>query len=424
MGAEVHAQASGVNTEPTPKTLASTKFKKYSLSDVSHETRDAFLQVEVEVSKQRVELFEKQIVDLLFRVEARARGISEDELKRVEIVDRVPIPRDKEIKAYYDAHRSELDNKPLDEVKPRIARYLRWTAEAAQSEKYTGVLKAKYAVKTSGDVNSPGLGPDHVLASVGDEKITMQEFNLSSMGAIWATRAGAFEMVIYELEKAMVADLLSIEGKRPPVVEPNNSEPVSTEAEDTLKDKLFAKYNAHVYLKRPEYIQNINVAGAPERGDPKAPVTVVMFSDFQCPHCRDAHPIVSGVIAGFGRQARFIVKNYPLTSVHPNAFRAAQAAAAAQEQGKFFEYIEILYKNQDALSDEQLIKYASDLRLDRKRFDESLSNDILAARIKSDIAEGDKLGLIGTPSIFVNGSEVYMPTGRNVREAIRAALKK
>jgi protein-disulfide isomerase len=412
----------------TTEIVASTKYRTYSLADVSADTREAFLQVDAEVEKQRTTLLEKQIGDLLLRAEARARGITIDELRRMEILNHVSGPAEDDIKTYYDAHRTELDNKPFDEVKPNITRYLHWQAEARQRRKFIGELKIKYTVKNLKDVNSPGLAPDDVLASVGDDKIAVREFEDASSAPIWGTRADAYETVIEELEKVIFADLLSIESKKRHLASGDellkNSAGGSEEAADRLKDKLFAKYHAKIYLKRPQYFRDIDVAGAPSRGSSKAAVTVVMFSDFQCSHCAEAHPMVSKVVAEFGNKVRFVVKNYPLVSIHPNAFRAAEAAAAAQAQGKFFEYIDVLYRNQDALGDEPLKKFASNLGLDRKRFDESLSSEEFAPRIKKDIAEAERIGLFGTPTVFVNGSEIYALSGRNLRAAIREAIKK
>src|SRR5581483_6449310 len=85
------------------------------------------------------------------------------------------------------------------------------------------------------------------------------------------------------------------------------------------------------------------------RGDVNSPVTVVEFTDFQCSACGGMYPIVEEVLKSYGPRVHFVMRNYPLTTVHPNAFNAAQAAEAAKAQGKFWEYIDLIFKNQSAL---------------------------------------------------------------------------
>lgn len=426
-GQQVGTDPGKANSPAAAQIIGTTKYKKYSLLSVSPQTREAFLNIDTEVRKQREELLEAQIENLLFSVESRKRGLTIEELKQVEVSSHVPDPTDEEIKVYYESNRKDLDNKPLEEVRSYIRRYLRRQAAAVQWRKFIAELFGKYTVKRLKDINATNLSANDVLVTIADDRITVLDYENENRAEIWGTRADAYEAVIQEVEKAMFTDLQDIEAKhRGSAAGEGQLEGTPgnlSEAEDKLKDKLFNKYHAKILLTRPEFVQDINVAEAPFKGSPKAAVTVVMFSDLQCPHCAVAHPMVAAVTAAFGNKVRFIFKNYPLTAVHPNAFRAAEAAAAAQAQGKFFEYIERLYKNQDALNDEQLKRYASDIGLDRKRFDESMSTGQFAPRIKADITEGEKLGLFGTPTVFVNGYEIYFLTRRNLRQAINTALR-
>ena len=149
-----------------------------------------------------------------------------------------------------------------------------------------------------------------------------------------------------------------------------------------------------------------------------------MFSDFQCSACSAAHPIVKRVLAGFGDQVHFVVRNFPLEAIHENAFRAALAAAAANAQGKFFEYTEVLYKNQAALDDASLKKYATDLGLNAAQFAIDFSSEKTAAAVRKDIAEGKSYGITGTPSIFINGAYVRRISAEHLKQMIDAALKK
>jgi protein-disulfide isomerase len=153
-------------------------------------------------------------------------------------------------------------------------------------------------------------------------------------------------------------------------------------------------------------------------------VTVVMFSDFQCSACSATHPVLQKVLAEYGDKIRFVVRNFPLTTIHENAYQAALAANAANAQGKFFEYTEILYRNQDALDIESLKKYAGESGLNLSQFELDLQSERAAETLRKDMADGRSYGITGTPTIFVNGVKVRVITTDGFREAINKALKK
>ncbi len=121
---------------------------------------------------------------------------------------------------------------------------------------------------------------------------------------------------------------------------------------------------------------------------------------------------------------RFVVRDFPLESVHENAWRAALAAGAANAQGKFFEYTEILYTHQDALDDASLKKYAAELGLNAKQFELDFNSEKTAAEVRKDIADGEAYGINGTPTIFVNGIRVRNMSINGFRDAIDKALGK
>ena len=176
------------------------------------------------------------------------------------------------------------------------------------------------------------------------------------------------------------------------------------ELETALQKRLFAKYSAKIFLKEPIPLsQSISVDDDPATGPSSAPVTIVMFSDFQCPACSAAHPILKSVIAEYPGKIRFVVRDYPLLSLHENAFRAALAANAAKAQGKFFEYIELLYTHQGELDDASLKKYAAGLSLNPKQFELDLTDEKTAAEVRKDMADAVVYGVSWTPTIYVNG---------------------
>jgi protein-disulfide isomerase len=190
-------------------------------------------------------------------------------------------------------------------------------------------------------------------------------------------------------------------------------------------DRLFKKYEVKVLLKGPEVIAHtISVDGEPSVGPAAAPVTIVMFSDFQCPACSRTHPVLKRVMAEYPGKVRLVVRDYPLDKTHPNAFNAALAANAAAKQGKYVEYIERLYTNQESLDKPSLLRFASELGLNGKQFEIDFSDAAAAAEIKQDQTDGDAAGVNSTPTIFVNGVKVHSLSASAFRRAINRALTK
>ena len=134
-----------------------------------------------------------------------------------------------------------------------------------------------------------------------------------------------------------------------------------------------------------------------------APVTLVEYGDYECPSCGAAYPIVKAVQRRLGAQVRFVFRNFPLTTVHPRAQHAAEAAEAAGAQGRFWEMHDTLFEHQDTLTDEALIGYAKALGLDATRFAHELRQHLYAARVREDVAGGTHSAVNGTPTFYING---------------------
>jgi diadenylate cyclase len=139
------------------------------------------------------------------------------------------------------------------------------------------------------------------------------------------------------------------------------------------------------------------------RGPDDAPVTLLKYGDYECPYCGEAHPLLKELQERVGEQVRFVFRHFPLDSAHPRARHAAQAAEAAASQGRFWEMHDLLYENQDELDDDDLTRYAAELGLDMGRFEHDLTNDNHAWRIEEDRLGGDRAGVRGTPTLFING---------------------
>jgi len=152
-------------------------------------------------------------------------------------------------------------------------------------------------------------------------------------------------------------------------------------------------------------VKQVNVGNAPVHGPKDAPVTIVAFSDFQCPFCSRAVPTLKQIEETYKGKVRIAFKNQPLP-FHSNARIAAAAALAAHEQGKFWEYHDKLFANQQALDRASLEKYAEEMKLDMKKFRTALDTNKFEAQISAESAEGTQLGADGTPTFFINGRQL------------------
>lgn len=162
--------------------------------------------------------------------------------------------------------------------------------------------------------------------------------------------------------------------------------------------------------------------GRPFKGTADAKIIVIEYSDFQCPACSAAHDSAKNIINEFSDSVRFEYRHFPLSSIHPFAFKAAVAAEVAADQGKFWEYHDLLFANQNNLKRDDLIKYAEQLGLDIEKFTATLDSNEKDALIQADLAEGQKAGVGGTPTFFVNGKK--LDNWGQLKEAIQAELKK
>lgn len=147
---------------------------------------------------------------------------------------------------------------------------------------------------------------------------------------------------------------------------------------------------------------DIEVEGRPMRGAPMGSVTIVEFSDFECPYCGRAHPILQQALREFEGQVRLVFFNYPLPG-HPHAMPAARAAVAAGNQGKFWEMHDLLFEHQRALEDDDIDGYARRLGLDMERFHTDLRSPETQRRIEADREVGHRVGVQGTPTLIING---------------------
>ncbi len=177
-----------------------------------------------------------------------------------------------------------------------------------------------------------------------------------------------------------------------------------------------------IYIWRTQNTPYYPVINSPRPylGSAQAKVVIEEFSDFQCPACKAAQPLLKDIIDTFGERLKLSYKHYPLVSIHTNAFRAALAAECANDQDKFWAYHDKLFSEQPALSRSDLLSYAAGLGLDNGKFTACLDSKAKTEVVRQDINEGDKKGINSTPSFLLNGQPV--PDWTKLKELIQAKL--
>jgi protein-disulfide isomerase len=322
--------------------------------------------------------------------------------------------------------------------------------EALLDDELLARLEKANPIELGVDPSTPGLPPTTVLATVAGRKLTRAELQPRLDAAAFRASAPVRHREASAVEKLVHERLLRLEAKsrgvapeevtrlevtqkltspteaevaaayakfraffprdlemeRPSVVAYLNAEK-RHDAETALDGRLRQGRDVRILLEpvRPPAVPALFVDGSPSRGPASAAVTFVEFGDFQCPPCRVMHPIVDEAWTPYASRVRFVFRQYPM-DLHAFARKAAEAALAADAQGKFFEYAHHLFAHQDALDVPSLKRYASELGLDRARFDADLDGGRFAARVKKDRRDGEAYGILGTPAFFVNGVPV------------------
>lgn len=464
--------------EVTPATVAVVNDVTISASDIEDQVgaivlrdpdpylRAFYVDRDKEIKDSRQRALEARVNSLLIAAEAKKRGKTRDEIIEAEITSRIANPTDSEIQAAYDANRDQIGNASLETVRAELINYIR---NERSQELYAALirrLKMTNAVSRNADVNAPNLSAGTVLAAVNGEPLRVDTINERTRAyvyklemRIYATRKGVLDRRINDL--LIVAEANKRKVGPEDIVRTEISDKITAPTEDAitkvyeankanvktdlagaraaivnylqqqqqerlelaLAEKLRSGARVQVLLKEPEPpVLNVGLAGGAIRGDTNAAVTVIEFTDFQCSACGAMYPIVEDVLKTYGNRVRFVIRNFPLTSVHPNAFRAAQAAEAAKAQGKFWEYIDIMFRNQTALDAESLKKYATQVGLDRKRFDTELDAGKYDNVISRDMDDGETYGIESTPTFFINGIVLTEYSADGLRRAIDKAF--
>jgi protein-disulfide isomerase len=173
---------------------------------------------------------------------------------------------------------------------------------------------------------------------------------------------------------------------------------------------------------RPITAKKIDLGDAPMKGSPSAKITLVEFADYECPHCRKFQPVLHQILDEFRSDVKLYFKHYPLPQ-HTNARLAAEAAVAAQKQGKFWQFQDKLWEKSDALTPAEIEKAAKEIGLDVAKFRQDIASEAVKARVQKDRSDGAAAGLQATPTLYINGREYT--DGRDsdsLREWIKDAI--
>ena len=449
-----------------PEALAIVNDVRITRNDIARATRDSVSQLQTQVIEARKREIDLQINSRLLANEAKKRGIGTTKLLEQEVVAKVKAPTDTEVQSFYNQNKARIQD-DFKDVREDILRYLLDQRQRLEAKRFADILRA--ASETSvlvTEVTPPRNQAERarVLATVNGETITSGDVEDSLQPMIFDVQERVYKLRKDELElsvndtllvqeaqkrKVTVNALLDLEVKPKAVTEEQahvffeqNKERISGDftqsrdsiiryleqievrvAERAFVEKLRAAASIQILLVAPESpVFSISTVDQPSLGNAAAPVTIVAFTDYQCPGCAAIHPVLERLVKEYGDKVRLVTRDFPLNQ-HAEAFKAAEAAEAAREQGRYWEYAQLLMRNQSALSEDKLKAYATELALDRPRFDSALNSGKFAEMVQRDIEEGIKLGINGTPTVFINGRRVSAKSYDELKANVEAAFK-
>jgi len=458
----------GCEDKPLPETLGTINGVKITKQDLSPETRTRVEELQKQVIDARSRELDLQIDSMLLEAEAKKRAVSPSQIIKDEVIAQVQAPTETDAQAFYEKNKSSIQGEFKDQ-KNNIIEFLRYQRQQELAQKLAERLRAAAQVKIIAKPTAPpatNADRARVLAVVNDKQITTGDIETSLRPLIFNVQEQVYALRKQDVELKVNDTLLAQEAQKKGVTtralldaEVSAKVPTVTDAQaqefyNQNKERIsgeFAQLKPQIiqYIKEQKedeatvaYAAQLRRASkveinltAPEspsftiatddqpvKGNAKAVVTIIEFTDFECPSCASQHPILDRIVSEFGDRVRLVVRDFPL-SQHANARKAAEAAEAAREQGKYWEYAAVLFRNQSALGVDKLRQYASELGLDRARFDASLDSGKFSEKVQRDVMDGHKLGINGTPTIYINGKRVSDNSYENVKSAIEATLK-
>jgi len=292
----------------------------------------------------------------------------------------------------------------LDDVRTRVGEQLDALEVNYQQQRHTLLSDAVQAVLRqrllAAEADKRGVSvADLLAAEIGVEEVTEDDIQ-----AIYRANRSRLRGQTLDDVRGQIRDYLESSRR--------------VEAEKTLQDRLAEEYSVRYNL--PPFRLVIDNEGAPALGPEDAAVTLVEFSDFECPFCSRFFPTLKRIEEDYAGRVKIVYRQFPLTRIHPNAFKAAEASLCADEQGEFWAYHDLLFQEQESLLVRDLKEKAGRLGLDQAAFDQCLDTGRYVETIQNDLAAGRSAGVTGTPALFVNG--IPVPGGAVAFSVVAAAL--
>jgi protein-disulfide isomerase len=462
------AVACGCEAAPLPEVLAGVNGVRVTRLELSPEVQTRIANLQRQVIEARKRELDLQINSKLLNDEAKKRGTTSTKLLESEVVSKTQEPTEAEALKFYNENKARIAQ-TFAEVKTDLIAYLRDMRQRDLAAKFSESLRATAQVKKLvQEVTPPATQADRarILATVNGQNITSAEIEDSLRPLIYSVQEQVYNLRKQDVDLRVNDLLLTQEAQKRKVTtsallaeEVNSKVPAVTEAEArkfydenkaringdfaqikeqliqylrdsaahnamlAFADRLRAAAQVETFLVAPTPpVYTIATDDQPSKGNPNASVTLVEFTDYQCPSCASAHPVLERIATEYGDRVKLVVRDYPL-SQHPDALKAAEAAEAARAQGKYWEYVALLYQNQSALNADKLKEYASRVGLDRAAFDAALDSGKFSESVHRDMLDGERVGVPGTPTVFVNGRRVTPTTYEGLKEAIETALK-
>lgn len=450
-----------------PVTLAIVNGQEITMADIDPGVRQEVDSLDQRIVELRNQVLDTQINTILIEIEARRRRVTSQQLYELEVERRIGKPTDGQIQKVIEENRDRLGDVDQSNLRDNASALWHDLRVDDLSQQLIKRLKLSYRVTMGSNLDVSRLAPNAIVATVGGLPIAAGGLNEQLKPLIYKLRLSTYELQKSALDRTIKDLLLLAEAKRrnigpeeivraevtDKIMPPTDAEVTNfyNENKDRMKGDLesirhyivdYLQDQEHLHLEQqlnerlrqganirelisePQPpVQVISTDDDPSMGDPNAPVTIVEFTDFQCPACAAMHPIIKEVMQTHGKKARVVFRDFPLLA-HPNARKAAEAANAARAQGKFLEYIDLLYKRQNALDVPSLKKYAAEIGLNQARFDAALDSSSNSAEVQHDVVDGQFYGVTGTPTIFVDGVLLRTLSADGLRAAIDNAYAK
>lgn len=463
------ANTCGCEGKPVPEVLATINGAKISPDIFTPKTLAEITSLQQQVVDARKHELDLQINSALLEFEAKRRGITPAKLLELEVVSAVTPATDAEAQAFYDKNKARIP-KEFKDAREDILGYLRTEKQEQLAKSLADRLRAASQVKILVSEATPPATPAdraRVFATVNGRNITSADIEDSLRPTIYRVQQQVYELRKQDLDLTINDRLLAQEAQKRGISERElltqevaaKATPITDEAalkffnenKDRITETDFSKIkyqiveylaalqkndlsgafaarlrqgaSVQIFLTEPEApVYQIATDDQPSKGNPKSRVTLVEFTDYQCPSCSQEFPILETLMKEYGDRVRLVVRDFPL-SQHENAAKAAEAAEAAREQGKYWEYVTLLFSRQSALQVEKLKEYASEIGLNRTQFDAALSTGKFTEKVQRDQIDGEKIGVNATPSLFINGRPIDDPSYEGLKTAIDNLLK-